>query len=765
MDHALAAAGWSPEAISAAMSALGTQQNAALAQTAGYGVYGHQPQVILPPSSPFHGQTVPTSGKGKGHQRMPTQEEMLSRQMELKAKREEEGKVRDQHRAALKVRKIIQKVRAAKTDTIDDARAELDAVMTEQIMFMGPLAQKVQEEADKACLESQQKIAEEAERLIEEQRKEFEEEMARREEEARIEALADEALNEVIEVESKVAQAEELVKPFTEDLSSLADQPEGILEATVVAQEAIDSAQAELNHCSSGIREKWSTRGGGDTSATMQQTLAPQFRQLHQRLSGSRRTLDRLRKVTAETKGKVEREALQRKKDREQKELWAKYSNLDGNMYRSEVKTFAEIEYEFELTDKQLDTLFKRPSRNGEDCLPYEKFAQITTGISNMKNQAVAKQRKEEEARERQEFEEKKSSVKKLAKELNESLQAAEASAEQARNLLRDLQKKGAGSLSSSRLVEISGEVDSTLEKARQQLTDANDKLLVAEEEPLSEDSFGRYRKQELDRLRGYHARILAQLEKADTAAESGREQARIKEVTEIGGFRTRAIIALRTQMTTAGESAEQMFSRICDGELELDAFAALLRSLPDLTVEDGHIEGLFELLADSSSSISSETFIEFTRLFYKVNKSTLLTATMIVNSKVNRKLDAGEIVELVEGPQKDEKVGILRVHCRSVIKGDDGWVSLSGNQGTVFLEPCGMFYLCAKDVSMTNGLSEKQSMTMRQLTKGELLEAVGVPTLDDSSGITRIECKAKSDSMIGFVTMATRGAIYLEPC
>mmetsp|Transcript_37860 Transcript_37860/g.66732 ORF Transcript_37860/g.66732 Transcript_37860/m.66732 type:complete len:702 (-) Transcript_37860:137-2242(-) len=692
--------------------------------------------------------------------------EMLARKQGLQQKRAEESQIRDQHRAALKVRKLIQKVREAKTDSFDELKFELETMMAEQIMYMGVLAQKVQEEASNALIDAQQRITAEGERLMEEQRQQFEEEMQRQEEEARIEALAEEAIQEVIEVESKVSQAEELVKPFTEGEADLVESPEGILEAANVAEEAINSARAELNHVHSDIRDKWSVKSGSSAVA-MQSKLAPEFRKLHSRMAVCRRTLERLATVTRDTKGKVERAAMASKKDRQQKELWAKYSTYDGRMTRKEVSAFAEAEYELELDDVQMDAIFSRHS-NGEDNIPYEKIGQLRSQVSSMKNELATRLRREEEAREKKEFEERKLSLRAVVKELTDALQAAEASAEQARSQTRPLQAKGAATLASTRLVEIASEVDESLQRARQQLTEAKDRLFDATLEPFSEDSFGRYRKQEMDRLRAYAHRIDTQIERTAAAAESGREQAQRRECTETSNFQKRAVTAMRTQMTAEGETIDQVFARVCgegSTDMEVNAFVSLLRSLTDLTVEVGQGEALFEHIANGLPSITAERFFEFARLFYKVSRATNLSSTLGATSKAIRKLDQGEIVELMSGPKTDEKVSLLRAHCRSLAKGDEGWVTITNSQGTSLLEPCGIFFACAKAVPLTNSLSVDDGVTIRELPKGELVEAVGVPMLDESSGTVRMECKAKSDSMSGFVTLHVKGTSYLEPC
>merc|ERR1719498_898774 len=106
------------------------------------------------------------------------------RQMELQAKRSEETMLRDQHRAALVVRKQIQRIKLARADNFEELRLELEATQAANMAAMGTLAEKVNQEAEKAIMEAHGKVTAEYEKQIEEERKKLEDEMQAREEEA-----------------------------------------------------------------------------------------------------------------------------------------------------------------------------------------------------------------------------------------------------------------------------------------------------------------------------------------------------------------------------------------------------------------------------------------------------------------------------------------------------------------------------------------------------------------------------------------------------
>merc|ERR1712066_1160196 len=58
-----------------------------------------------------------------------------------------------------------------------------------------------------------------------------------------------------------------------------------------------------------------------------------------------------------------------------------------------------------------------------------------------------------------------------------------------------------------------------------------------------------------------------------------------------------------------------------------------------------------------------------------------------VKGGKTIRKLDPGEVLEALEDPQKDDGIGLMRVKCRAEKDGKEGYITLAGNQGTVYLE------------------------------------------------------------------------------
>lgn len=74
----------------------------------------------------------------------------------------------------------------------------------------------------------------------------------------------------------------------------------------------------------------------------------------------------------------------------------------------------------------------------------------------------------------------------------------------------------------------------------------------------------------------------------------------------------------------------------------------------------------------------------------YRCVSSTAINDIMDVTSeeaKTLRKLEVGEVVEILEGPKLEATVGIMRLRGRADRDGTVGWISIAGNQGKTFLK------------------------------------------------------------------------------
>merc|ERR1719162_572565 len=192
------------------------------------------------------------------------------------------------------------------------------------------------------------------------------------------------------------------------------------------------------------------------------------------------------------------------------------------------------------------------------------------------------------------------------------------------------------------------------------------------------------------------------------------------------------------------------------------------MKDLPNLTVEKEQVERLFKHIvgeSEGAEQITKEMFLGLIRLYYKCVKATVLTADITIKTKVERRLELYEVLELVEGPAKEEGANVQRVKVQAVNDAALGWATIAGNQGTPFLEPGGNVFTCIKETQITDGPSITDSKTVRKLLKGEVVE-VSEFAKKDAQGIKRVKGKAKEDGAAGWITVCgNQGTAFLEPC
>jgi len=188
---------------------------------------------------------------------------------------------------------------------------------------------------------------------------------------------------------------------------------------------------------------------------------------------------------------------------------------------------------------------------------------------------------------------------------------------------------------------------------------------------------------------------------------------------------------------------------------------------------DDAALEKLFaNLLDEGATGISKEVFLRLTRVYMKVCKETAMTAGISIKaSRILRRVEAGEVVEILEGPFKEDN-GVSRVRVRVTKDGLEGWATTSGNQGTVFLKPGGHIFKVVKETILTEAFDLEEGKestrtvkeTTRKLQVDELLEVYEWPRKEDKSGLVRMKAKARSDGAIGWVTtVGSSGTVFLE--
>ncbi|CAL1131559.1 unnamed protein product [Cladocopium goreaui] len=118
----------------------------------------------------------------------------------------------------------------------------------------------------------------------------------------------------------------------------------------------------------------------------------------------------------------------------------------------------------------------------------------------------------------------------------------------------------------------------------------------------------------------------------------------------------------------------------------------------------------------DSEGHLDEDRVQEILRRCMKVVNKTTLTDGVSSKSSVVRKLEVNEVLMLQSVPCKDSEIDVLRVKVQALNDGAEGWVTMSGNQGTEYLKEGGNIFkvkketLLTEDLDITAGAKEKAS-------------------------------------------------------
>jgi len=164
---------------------------------------------------------------------------------------------------------------------------------------------------------------------------------------------------------------------------------------------------------------------------------------------------------------------------------------------------------------------------------------------------------------------------------------------------------------------------------------------------------------------------------------------------------------------------------------------------------------------------IAKDDFNRLVRIYYKVVKEIVLSDSLTIESAGQlRRMEVGEIVEVYQGPVIDPSVNVYRIHGCALMDGQDGWITVAGNQGITFLQPGGHVFKVVQQCALTEDLQDLSGeKTVRTLSQGEMLEVLGwARTANSPVGITRLQVRAHMDSARGWVTIRdSAGTTLLE--
>merc|ERR1712008_482950 len=159
--------------------------------------------------------------------------------------------------------------------------------------------------------------------------------------------------------------------------------------------------------------------------------------------------------------------------------------------------------------------------------------------------------------------------------------------------------------------------------------------------------------------------------------------------------FLAHTMDALRAYMRKTSKAASEILQEVGEnGTVSETKFVALCKRLPelgeDVVFSEEQFKAAFARLGEGSSGeVAATDFLERLRSKYVCASVVSMTDSMAVKGgKTIRKLEIGEVVDGIEEAARDEGVGLMRMRCKAEKDEKEGFVTVAGNQGTVYLQP-----------------------------------------------------------------------------
>mmetsp|Transcript_21035 Transcript_21035/g.55705 ORF Transcript_21035/g.55705 Transcript_21035/m.55705 type:complete len:786 (-) Transcript_21035:60-2417(-) len=707
--------------------------------------------------------------------RQAKEAEMNERRAELQAKREEENGRRQEHAAAIIVRKVIQRIRVVQPETFDTLRMELETAMSEQLEKMGSMAEKIQQEAEKELLEAQTRVDTLNEKRAEEEKTKADAEAKKFIQAETAEKMVKDAQTLVLDAEHKLEYASTACSQMEEALKTKGgDAHDGALKAAHSAADLVQVAQTAITDASKELAVTWAEV---DLPDSLKGNVKKEYKAMNAKIASCRQNLSRFSKLVKDAKDQEVRRATALNKEQAKKDLFGKYDSCGaGLLNQSDVRTFAKEVYGFDIPDAHLERIHTK-LRGEKGGVPYEAFQRLRAKVAIEHSCTAAREAMAKEEEKLARFAAKKQEFKELLVDAEKALEEAQESATSAEAATKPLTGKNIATASCTAIKENASKVDGAVAAAKEALERATTHLDAVAPAAASEgedEEIVKFQKKALEDIKGRVKKVQALVDRSINLVKSARGRLQRKEFAEVEALRIRTITSIGNFMDAKEFTLEQLHSHMsggAEGGVKGDAFVVFMKGLYEslgdkLDGDDAsQYRELFKHVGGDAEVLTLQGLTEMLYCTYRVAKATMLSDGHAIDSKGLRRLEEGEHVQGLDCPRKHATSGVTRVKCKAMKDDVEGWVSVQGNKGSVFLEPCSKYLACLKETVITAEL-DVSSDTVRKLNKDELLEVLQFPTKDPGCGVMRVKAKVASDGATGWVSVAgNAGTTFLEAC
>jgi len=704
-------------------------------------------------------------------------QEELRRQADLQRKQQEETK------AAMKIRTVLQKLRLVTPETFAIVEKEMQAIKMKELPNCGSQASQVADECVKAA-----EVARISVESILSQR--------RQDEENRLEGLRkhkelqEKALALLQELEGLMVLAEESFTGLKTSASPLLEDPALPLEKVEKIKDEVELAAKKTQEKIETVQKFFITNGPLIKVPDMA-GMAPcdnkQIQQkLTQRLTETIRSKDALIKSIEVAKSKAIKRGEALAKLTAIKAKFQTYCGKKDSLDKPGVKKYAKGEFKIDLSPQALDQIWKYVVGEGNQGIKADQHQRLKVAVGIARELEQDEQRKKARLELEKQLEDKKIALKEELDEVNKGVDELEEAIVKAETASQSFQKKdpSAPAPSTAEIISACEEIEAMVKAAREQTVAATKSLknIGAEDElqPELKVWLNDQAKPTAARL----SRCEPRLFRVINITSRTRMEAKKKEADLLAALERRALAAIKYHQTAKKLSNKELFAAfVGKGSAIKEAtwltFFKKAEKKPkpedestdakpeeELTQEE--LKRVYATLDDEKTgAVSIEQFKTFIGSYLKVVKETVLQVEEDAGSESRRKLEVGEVLELL-GEATPSTGDLVRANVKALKDDVEGWVTISGNQGGVFLIPGGNLFKVVKETFLTSSFEleaeeEGKPPSERKLRLGEQLLVRQFAKKDEKSGALRLKGKAKLDGAIGWATVSDASTVFLQ--
>lgn len=447
-------------------------------------------------------------------------------------------------------------------------------------------------------------------------------------------------------------------------------------------------------------------------------------------------------------------------------------ANKDGFLDKKDLKKYALSEFKFTLPDPVADKIIKHLTAPGAKGVAKDDFQRIKVQIGIARDRQIDLQRKKRMDELKDQLQDR---IEKEVKTGVDEITTLNASIEEKWQKLKEPDVKSADKIA------MLDKIDPELAQVREKIS--SQQQIMKQIKESTEITLK-------DWIQSQLSEFYSKLKKVDTSSQKiGREASRLRDTAgkqhekELQALQKRGLEIIRQYQKAKDLLNDAVFEamsasngkeRVVNETSFLNFFAKCGKECSNGEAVDIPSEEELRCLLcswDSEGHLDEDRVQEILRRCMKVVNKTTLTDGVSSKSSVVRKLEVNEVLMLQSVPCKDSEIDVLRVKVQALNDGAEGWVTMSGNQGTEYLKEGGNIFkvkketLLTEDLDITAGAKEKASQlkdTDRRLLIGELVEVKS--PMQEQSGMKRFRCTALKDGASGWATVVnSQGTVYLE--